>query len=238
MAMIRSLGADYSSFVSAITLMDNLDMSKLKDAFITEESNRKAMEEQTEVSAAAHFTSTKPTSAVICGWWERPGHAEDNCFSKKASQQQDRANAKSRRYRGKRTTSSNSSTNSSSTASANSASNSTESAINASVFNISDATSSLTPSPEWCADSGATSHMTPHRDWFVNYTPHVIPIMIADGTVIHSAGIGSVQFKPVLRGGAPGKLVVFSRVLHVPCLSRPLLSMNKLTLESDFKIVM
>ncbi|KIJ28150.1 hypothetical protein M422DRAFT_118849, partial [Sphaerobolus stellatus SS14] len=41
MAMIRSLPSDYSSFVSAITLMDSVDMSKLKTAFITEESNRK-----------------------------------------------------------------------------------------------------------------------------------------------------------------------------------------------------
>jgi len=68
------------------------------------------------------------------------------------------------------------------------------------------------------------THMTPHRDWFVDYTPHVIPIMVADGNIIHSAGIGKVKFQPGLRG-APGRLVVLHQVLHVPCLSRPLLSM-------------
>src|ERR1700761_7298177 len=48
---------------------------------------------------------------------------------------------------------------------------------------------------EWCADSGASSHMTPHRDWFVHYTPHTVPIKIADGNIIYSAGIGDVHFK-------------------------------------------
>jgi Reverse transcriptase (RNA-dependent DNA polymerase)/gag-polypeptide of LTR copia-type/GAG-pre-integrase domain len=243
MAMIRSLPADYSSFVSAITLMEQLDMSKLKSAFITEESNRKAMEGHFGLSAAAHLSSTittKPTSTIICGWCERPGHVEDNCFTKKASQQQDRANAKARRSRGKKPTNSRFTSPSNNKPSANTASISpvTEQAVNASVFNTSDATTSqLTPSLDWCADSGATSHMTPHRDWFVDYSPQVIPIMIADGTTIYSTGIGSVQFRPFLRG-ASGKAVVFQNVLHVPCLSRPLLSMTKLTLETGFKIVM
>jgi hypothetical protein len=87
MAMIRSLPSDYSSFVSAITLMDNMDMSKLKTAFITEESNRRAMENQSGPSAAAHVVTTTPRPAMtICGWCERPGHSEDNCFAKKSSQ--------------------------------------------------------------------------------------------------------------------------------------------------------
>ena len=83
MAMIRSLPSDYSSFVSAITLMDNMDMSKLKTAFITEESNRKAMENQSGPPAAAHVVTTH--LPIICGWCERSGHSEDNCFAKKAS---------------------------------------------------------------------------------------------------------------------------------------------------------
>ncbi|KIJ28149.1 hypothetical protein M422DRAFT_122785, partial [Sphaerobolus stellatus SS14] len=63
------------------------------------------------------------------------------------------------------------------------------------------------------------------------------PVSITEA-IIHSAGIGKVLFKPVLSGGAPGRLVEFSRVLHVPVLSRPLLSMTKLTLHHAYKIVM
>ncbi|MGH7239232.1 MAG: hypothetical protein ACREHG_04095, partial [Candidatus Saccharimonadales bacterium] len=240
MAMIRSLPPDFSSFVSTITLMDDLSMSKLKTAFITEESNRKAMDAQTGTAAAAHLTNT----VTICGWCERPGHAEDHCYAKQASQQQDRANAKARRYRGKKANSS--PTSNSTTSSANTANTAntvnttpvTQAAVHASAFTTSGHTTHLTPATEWCADSGATSHMTPHRNWFMDYTPFVTPIVIANGLIIHSAGIGSVQFQPVLRG-APGKrLVVFHKVLHVPALSRPLLSMTKLAMESGFRIVM
>jgi hypothetical protein len=31
-------------------------------------------------------------------------------------------------------------------------------------------------STNWNADTGASSHMTPHRHWFCSYSPHVIPI--------------------------------------------------------------
>ena len=52
----------------------------------------------------------------------------------------------------------------------------------------------------WCADTGATSHMTPHRAWFNKYTPHSVPVHVVDGTVVRSTGIGSVHFRPVLQG--------------------------------------
>jgi hypothetical protein len=95
--------------------------------------------------------------------------------------------------------------------------------------------SHLTHSTEWCADSGATSHMT--RLVCELHSP-CHPHYGCIGNIIHSAGIGKVKFQPVLRG-APRRLVVLHQVLHVPCLSRPLLSMTKLTMDSSpFKIVM
>ena len=75
----------------------------------------------------------------------------------------------------------------------------------------------VSPNPQissnllWCADSGATSHMCSHRDWFEDYEPCALPIKVADGTIIHSAGIGSVSFTPILNG-APARRVVFHRV--------------------------
>jgi hypothetical protein len=44
---------------------------------------------------------------------------------------------------------------------------------------------------DWNADTGATSHMTPHRHWLRDYVPKCIPIKIADNTV-YSAGEGTV----------------------------------------------
>jgi hypothetical protein len=68
---------------------------------------------------------------------------------------------------------------------------------------------------DWNADTGATSHMTPHCYWVQNYTPLCIPIKLADNTVIYSAGVGTVLFNPVI-SGKPSRAVEFTRVLHVP----------------------
>src|ERR1700748_1730472 len=50
------------------------------------------------------------------------------------------------------------------------------------------------PKVQWCADSGASSHMTPHRNWFEHYEPWIVPVRVANGTLLKSAGIGSVSF--------------------------------------------
>ena len=36
----------------------------------------------------------------------------------------------------------------------------------------------------WTADTGATSHMTPHRHWLRNYKPCTIPVRLANNQVI------------------------------------------------------
>src|ERR1700742_92947 len=74
----------------------------------------------------------------------------------------------------------------------------------------------------WNADTGATSHMTPHRHWFVSYEAFQTPIRLADGKVIYSAGIGAVDFVPLVDGVAQ-RPIRFSRVLHVPDLRNNLL---------------
>ena len=88
----------------------------------------------------------------------------------------------------------------------------------------------------WCADTGATSHMTPHRDWFEEYEPHTVAVRVADGTVVQSSGIGSVRFRPLI-GGSPARVVVFHRVLHVPALQNNLLSVLYLSSKQGFRIV-
>ncbi|EKM73426.1 hypothetical protein AGABI1DRAFT_134795 [Agaricus bisporus var. burnettii JB137-S8] len=75
----------------------------------------------------------------------------------------------------------------------------------------------------WLADTGATSHMTPHRHWFRSYTSHKIPIRLADNSIVYSSGVGSVVFEPVVNGKVV-RAVELTRVLHVPALRSNLLS--------------
>jgi hypothetical protein len=85
----------------------------------------------------------------------------------------------------------------------------------------------------WIADTGASAHMAFNRHWMRNMTPHRIPICLADGSVIQSEGIGSVQFTAVMHGQEMIPLE-FSNVLYVPTLSSNLLSVLYLTMHRSF----
>ena len=87
----------------------------------------------------------------------------------------------------------------------------------------------------WLADTGATSHMTPHRHWVHNYTPLRIPIRLADNRVIYSSGVGTVVFNPVI-DGKPLQTLEFTKVLHVPGLENSLFSCLYLTKHKGFEI--
>jgi hypothetical protein len=58
------------------------------------------------------------------------------------------------------------------------------------------ASPSLSADAHWIADTGATSHMTPHRSWFTSYRPHVVPIRVANDAVVYSTGMGDVILTP------------------------------------------
>ena len=47
---------------------------------------------------------------------------------------------------------------------------------------------------DWNADTGATSHMTPHRHWLRNYVPKRVAIKVADNNIVYSTGVGTVVF--------------------------------------------
>jgi len=66
-------------------------------------------------------------------------------------------------------------------------------------------------------------HMTPHRHWIRNFTPHRVEIKVADGSSIYSQGKGSVLFDPVINGQVV-RGVEFADVLYVPDLRNNLLS--------------
>src|SRR5438445_9242373 len=93
----------------------------------------------------------------------------------------------------------------------------------------------LDASTDWNADTGATSHMTPHRHWLRNYKPKSVPIRLADNKVVYSAGIGEVLFVPLM-GGRKVQPVLFTNVLHVPDLKNNLLFVLYLCQLKDFNI--
>ena len=91
------------------------------------------------------------------------------------------------------------------------------------------------PVLDWNADTGATSHMTPHRHYLREYRPHRVPIHLANNKVIYSAGIGSVVFTPNIYEHILEPLE-FTNVLHVPELQNNLLSVLFLTRHRQFTV--
>ncbi len=64
-----------------------------------------------------------------------------------------------------------------------------ESSGSAGVVNASTLGSLSVTTAKWLADTGATSHMIPHRDWFRKYEQHRVPIRLANGDIVWSAGV-------------------------------------------------
>ncbi|TFK42852.1 hypothetical protein BDQ12DRAFT_571619, partial [Crucibulum laeve] len=56
--------------------------------------------------------------------------------------------------------------------------------------------------------------MTPHRHWLTNYVKQCIS-MLADHTVIYSAGVSNVVFQPIVRGKQV-RSIELTCVLHIP----------------------
>lgn len=84
----------------------------------------------------------------------------------------------------------------------------------------------------WIIDSGATSHMTPHKEWLSDYNEYEIPKDIAMGTgkLAAAYGEGILKFRS---GKFEGKLV---SVLWVPQLQENLFSLGRtLSLGYDIK---
>ena len=126
----------------------------------------------------------------------------------------------------------------SSTASTSAAAARVESAGQASAFTSSPALKEWLQSKaaaNFNTDTGASLHMTPRRDWFVTYSPHRVPVRLANGAIVYSAGIGSVEYQPV-DGEKALMPIVFFDVLHVPLLTSNLLSIYHLTAHKGYEV--
>lgn len=240
MALMRALPEEYDAFASSLLLLDSLALDKLVAAFHTEEAQRAARAEAAlraansahayaHAAAAASGTacacaassapSSTPLSGLVCEWCTRSGHLEKDCFKKAKAKRFAVEESQSGGWKKK--------TNKPGYDRANVVE---ETASAASVDPRS------APSSDWNPDTGASSHMTPHRHWFFVYSPHVVPIRLADDKVIHSEGIGSVIFWPRDENGRKMEQVEFQDVLHVPALRNNLLSPFHLTRRKGYTV--
>jgi len=82
---------------------------------------------------------------------------------------------------------------------------------------------------KWIVDSGASSHMSSRRDWFVTYQKLQEPrrVWLGDERFILAVGVGRVQIVVSINGQNFNYLI--PNVYHVPELSRNLLSVSTLS---------
>jgi len=219
MAMIRSLPDDYSSFVSSLLLMDKLKKDIIHQAFHTEETQRRRRAETEDSTSTALNISN--SSSGNCGFCDKPGHTMDKCYKYQRAQKDARKPRSKNKDKARAVAEQ-----------THDASNVQETAGR--VVSLHTTTTSKTYN-DWNADTGATSHMTPHRQWLLDYKPYVVPIRLADNTIVYSAGVGSVVFNPIIKGEKCCP-VQFTRVLHVPMLHHNLLSVLFLTRQRKFDV--
>jgi len=207
-------------------------VQQVEDALKNEEAHRVGVAAAAAAAAASSLApnTAAPVAFAVCTFCGKNGHTVERCFkfedaSKRAKEEVTKDtsyNSKNRRPKRK--------------GRANAAQEKEtpmESAGAASVR--------LSPSPSslpnaWNADTGATSHMTPRREWFKSYGPSNVAIRVANGQVVYAAGVGTVEFTPV-KDGHNLRPVLFSNVLHVPSLNQNLLSVLTLTSKHNFRVV-
>ena len=95
------------------------------------------------------------------------------------------------------------------------------SATMTSLANLASRSSALTDG--WNTDTSCSTSMTCRREYFRNYRSLRVPITLANGHVVYSASVGTVEFVPLL-DGVECPSVLLQHVLHVPDLSVNLFS--------------
>lgn len=235
MTLLRALPEEYSSFPSSLQMLDKFNKEKLQEVFMAEKQlrNRSGTAPTTErrtpaCSLLQHLLPALSVMNATCNFCSLPGHSQSACHRYRAVQQQAAQDAKERaqeqrkfRPRGGK-------------GNANTASGQEPAAAASAVqefagkaslhFNLIYTPSQCTADMLWTADTGATSHMTPHKHWLRDYKPLSILIHLANNHIMHSASVGTLLFAAELNDGQFGCQVLFSRVLHVLELGSNLLS--------------
>ena len=195
MALIQSLPQDFSHVINTIAVLDNFDKDKVITSLRNLDDTNKQLgsvlvaSSSSSSSSSPHQKKSNPSSSSSskkqqgnrpgCTACERLGHLEENCWLKK------KVMAKMNQDKPKANTASEDQVHS---ASISSASCLLSSPLDTSAYAL------------WNSDTGASSHMTPHRHWLRNYKKCQVEIKMADGSSIYSEGVGTVLFEPVING--------------------------------------
>jgi transposase InsO family protein len=238
MTLIRALPHEaYSALIDSLMIMDELDPSTISEAFRNRHKSKSKRAEDDQQASTSMAMSAKaapsPSTCVLC----TGSHSVEACPSLSRAQQTARQPPKPRfnKQQGNRQQNNKSE----SAQSASTASGPAEHAGKAATVRptspaASGSAHTTDADEEWLTDTGATRHMTAILAWFLTYKPYRVPVVLANNSVIWSAGIGSVRFRPVV-DGKPARNVVFTGVLHVPELQNNLLLVLQLTKEHGFK---
>ncbi|KAJ2929055.1 hypothetical protein H1R20_g8038, partial [Candolleomyces eurysporus] len=88
----------------------------------------------------------------------------------------------------------------------------------------------------WNTDSGATSHMTPHRKWICNFVHCQTAVLLANNHVVWAKGKGDIFFNPIING-QPSETVTFEDALYVPDLQNNLFSILSAVRKNKMRVV-
>jgi hypothetical protein len=235
LTLLRALPESDSVWTSSLMMNPVIKCSDVKTHFTSQESLQSAR----GVEMANKIGSKSPTSPtdVTCTFCNWHSHADTDCQSFKVAQREAKEKTHQRRKEWQGKNMGKGKAAKADISDKVSEQPQKEAAGNASAFipDPSDPTCALLvhASSDWTADTGASSHMTPHRHWFSSYKPHQVPIQVANGHTIMSAGVGAVRFKPKGKGNV---IIEFQRVLHVPHLTSNLLSVLYLTKKKNFRV--
>ncbi|KAJ3558122.1 hypothetical protein NM688_g1102 [Phlebia brevispora] len=198
MTLIRALPEEYLSFASSLQLMDKFSKEKLQEAFVAEELRTHHQDSliSTSASLAAALAAGSPSTTLVCSFCVLPGHTQVTCYryneakSLASKAAQEKRKKKSKGGKGGQNAAA-------AQDSADATQEVAEFAGKASFHSNSPSTSSpIVTDTLWTADTGTTSHMTPNRRWLRDYTPHRVPVHLANNQIVYSAGVGSMLFVP------------------------------------------
>jgi hypothetical protein len=233
LTLLRALPESDLVWTSSLMMNDSVKYSDVKTHFTSQESLQSARAGEA-ANRIVPTTPSKLSGDVNCTFCGHQSHNQENCYSYNIAQKRAKERTKEKKYKkkgkaAKAEVSEVSDTHTEETV--------VETAGNASVFipDSSDPHCALLvhASSDWTADTGASSHMTPHRHWFSTYTSHIVPIEVATGHIVMSAGIGNVKFRPKKKG-KENVIIEFTGVLHVPSLNSNLISVLYLTTRKNW----
>src|ERR1700674_4251067 len=162
MSLIRALPADYNTFASSILLLDAFDLDKLQSAFHNEESQRLARNVAPSSSLALQSFDLL---CFFCGG----KHLEKDCYRKKKASEEAKKQIAHTKEKGRKKGKQKAQESSETSAPEEGNAAQIEFAGHASALLSSSDRSQWLKSracTDWNTDTGATSHMTPHKHWF------------------------------------------------------------------------